>query len=42
MGDKPNPWAPIAAMFRLGVMPIGYCKGENGEVEFVVYCPEPK
>jgi hypothetical protein len=31
----------MVAMFRLGVMPIGYCKGENGAVEFVVYCPEP-
>jgi len=42
MKDKPNPWAPIVEMFRLGCMPIGYCKGDSGVVEFVVYCPEPK
>jgi len=31
-----NPWAPLVAMFRLGVIPIGYVRGE-----FVIYCPPP-
>lgn len=31
---QPNPFKPLAEMFALGAMPIGYVKGE-----FVVWCP---
>jgi hypothetical protein len=38
--DKPNPWAPIVEIYRLGCMPIGYSRNrESGEVEFVIYAP---
>jgi hypothetical protein len=41
MGGKPNPWAPLIEMFNLGCAPIGYAR-HNGDVQFVVYAPEPK
>jgi hypothetical protein len=39
MGDKPNPWAPMVALYRLGVAPIGYVKTDDGP-QFCVYVPE--
>jgi hypothetical protein len=35
--DKPSPWEPLVAMYRLGVLPIGYSCGK-----FVIYVPKLK
>ena len=33
--EQASPWEPMVAFYRLGVLPIGYVRGE-----FTVYCPE--
>lgn len=42
-GAAGNPWAPFLAMYRLGALPLGYCRNpETNAVEFVVYVPDAK